>query len=134
MASKIRVDNITNLNAGSGSVDVEVGIDISGDINSTGSPRNGAPFAFLPEQGPGAVGSMLISDGQTAFWASPTNGAGVSNPSGTDDMPAGNGRTGGVNLQNPSVLVGGYLPTSGQAQWFDNTGATPSTAANWFRI
>ena len=58
------------------------------------------------------------------FWASPTNGAGVSNPSGTDDMPAGNGRTGGVNLQNPSVPASGYLPFSGQAQWFDNTGAT----------
>ena len=126
MASKIRVDNITNL-AGSGSVDVEVGIDISGDINFTGSLlRNGAPFASLPEQGPETAGSMLISDGQTAFWASPTSGGSlaISNPSGTDDMPAGGGRTGGTNLQNPSVPASGYLPFSGQAQWFDNTGAT----------
>ena len=50
MASKIRVDNITN-QAGSGSVDVEVGIDISGDINFIGSLlRNGAPFASLPNR------------------------------------------------------------------------------------
>ena len=124
MASKIRVDNITNL-AGSGALEIEIGANIAGDINFTGNLlKNGQPFASLPEQGPETAGSQLFSDGQTAFWASPTSGAGVSNPSGTDDMPAGGGRTGGINLQNPSVPASGYLPFSGQGSWIDNNGNT----------
>ena len=124
MASKIRVDNITNL-AGSGALEIEIGANIAGDINFSGNLlKNGQPFASLPEQGPETAGSQLFSDGQTAFWASPTSGAGISNTANTDDMPAGGGRTGGINLQNPSVPASGYLPFSGQGSWIDNNGNT----------
>jgi len=130
MASKIRVDNITNI-SGAGSIDIEVGANITGDINFTGSLlRNGQPFASLPEQSLETAGSQLFSDGQTAYWASPTASFVGGNPSGTSAMPGGGGNTGdnapgfNVNLQNPSTPSSGYLPFSGQGQWIDNGGNT----------
>ena len=120
MASKIRVDNITNL-AGSGSLDVEVGIDISGDINFTGSLlRNGQPFASLPEQDPTTNGAFLMSNGTSAYWATPTT---FGNPGfSSTQFPAGNSDTGGINLQNPVVQSSGYYPFTGQGSWYDNSG------------
>jgi hypothetical protein len=120
MASKIRVDNITNL-AGSGSLDVEVGIDISGDINFTGSLlKNGQPFASLPEQDPTTSGAFLMSNGTSAYWATPTT---FGNPGfSSTQLPAGNADTGGINLQNPVVQSSGYYPFTGQGSWYDNSG------------
>ena len=73
MASKIRVDNITNL-AGSGNLNIEIGASIGGDINFTGDLlKNGQPFASLPDQDPTTNGAFLMSNGTSAYWATPTS-------------------------------------------------------------
>jgi hypothetical protein len=120
MASRIKVTDITTI-TGTGEVNIEVGLGVSGDLNFTGSLlKNGLPFASLPDQSVSTMGAMLMSDGQSAFWAHPTTfedtGTSTAFPGGTAD-------TGGINLQNPVVPESGYLPFSGTGTWIDNQGS-----------
>jgi hypothetical protein len=119
MASKIKVTNITNL-TGTGSIDIEVGANITGDINFTGSLlKNGLPFASLPEQSLETIGSFLVSDGQSAYWASPTH---FGNTGDSTQMPPNFSDTGTINGKNPVTPSDGYLPFSGSGKWIDYQG------------
>lgn len=77
MASRIKVDEVTNL-AQSGAVSFPTGganftgaIDVQGNINFTGTLlQNGQPFVTLPTQDATNLGSVLRSGGTsgTAYW------------------------------------------------------------------
>ena len=77
MASRIKVDEVTNL-AQSGAVSFPTGganftgaIDVQGNINFTGTLlQNGSPFVTLPTQDATNLGSVLRSGGTsgTAYW------------------------------------------------------------------
>ena len=85
MASRIKVDEVTNT-AGSGSVAFPGGgasfsgnISISGNVDFTGSLlQNGSPFVTLPTQDATNLGSVLRSGGNsgTAYWDT-TSGEGT---------------------------------------------------------
>lgn len=73
MASRIKVTDITTL-TGTGSVNIEVGLGVTGDLNFSGNLlKNGLPFASLPEQSVQTMGAMLMSDGQSVFLGTPNN-------------------------------------------------------------
>lgn len=119
MASTIKVNKITNI-TGTGSIDIDVGTNITGDINFTGSLlRNGLPFASLPTQTIETIGSVLMSDGQSAFWASPTQ---YGNTGTSTAMPSGESDTGSVNGKNPVTPESGYYPFFGAGKWIDYQG------------
>ena len=77
MASRIKVDEVTNL-AQSGSVSFPTGganfsgsVNVSGNIDFTGQLlQNGSPFVTLPTQDASNLGSVLRSGGNTgtAYW------------------------------------------------------------------
>ena len=77
MASRIKVDEVTNL-AQSGSVSFPAGgatfsgaISVTGNINFTGELlQNGSPFVTLPVQNADNIGAVLRSGGttETAYW------------------------------------------------------------------
>lgn len=77
MASRIKVDEVTNLNQ-SGAVSFPTGganyngnVDVTGNINFTGSLlQNGSPFVTLPAQDASNLGRVLRSGGTsgTAYW------------------------------------------------------------------
>ena len=77
MASRIKVDEVTNL-AQSGAVSFPTGganftgaIDVQGNINFSGTLlQNGQPFVTLPTQDATNLGSVLRSGGTsgTAYW------------------------------------------------------------------
>ena len=72
MASRIKVDEVTNL-AQSGSVSFPAGgatfsgaISVTGNINFTGELlQNGSPFVTLPVQNADNIGAVLRSGGTT---------------------------------------------------------------------
>ena len=77
MASRIKVDEVTNL-GGSGTVSFPTGgasfggnVTVSGDVNFTGNLlQNGSPFVTLPVQNADNLGAVLRSGGTsgTAYW------------------------------------------------------------------
>ena len=84
MASRIKVDEVTNL-AQSGNVSFPAGgatfqgaIDVTGNINFTGDLlQNGSPFVTLPVQNADNLGAVLRSGGTTeqAYWDTTGEGA-----------------------------------------------------------
>ena len=89
MASRIKVDEVTNL-GGSGTVSFPTGgasfggnVTVSGDVNFTGNLlQNGSPFVTLPVQNADNLGAVLRSGGTsgTAYWD--TSGEGASGVAG----------------------------------------------------
>ena len=85
MASRIKVDEVTNL-AQSGAVSFPTGganftgnVDVNGNIDFSGDLlQNGSPFVTLPTQDASNLGSVLRSGGNTgqAYWDT-TSGTGT---------------------------------------------------------
>lgn len=132
------------LTSGGTTVAIPKNVDVTGNINFTGQLlQNGQPFAAIPNQSPATAGSVLMSDGQNAFWANAVPNESVGAGAYWATQPTGPNTGGSLTTfsnefgtyrstpstttlaggQNPTISSAYYLPYTGTGQWYDSTGA-----------